>query len=136
MANFTRFATLLAGTGACLALTGCGGADSVASPGAGAITIITPAPTPAPTATPTPTAPSNITAAQFAAVTAVNGISISADEQLAIVNAGANNNVKRHQYAERGLSNRRDIADGGQQSRLDQQLLHCDQLRRRAERAQ
>ena len=93
MANFTRFATLLAGTGACLALTGCGGADSVASPGAGAITIITPAPTPAPTATPTPTAPSNITAAQFAAVTAVNGISISADEQLAIVNAGANNNV-------------------------------------------
>jgi hypothetical protein len=46
---------------------------------------------PTPTA-PTPT-PSAITAAQFAAVTTVNGISITADEQLAIVNAGSNNNI-------------------------------------------
>ncbi len=44
-----------------------------------------------PVADPTPTA--NITAAQFAATTTVNGVSITADEQLAIVNAGTNNNV-------------------------------------------
>ncbi|WP_338112532.1 hypothetical protein [Sphingomonas insulae] len=76
---------------ACLALSGCGGADNVASPGAGSVTIVQPIATPTPTA-PTPT-PSAITAAQFAAVTSVNNISITADEQLAIVNAGTNNNV-------------------------------------------
>ena len=84
---------LLAGA-SLLLLSGCGGADSVASPGAGSITIVSPAPTPTPTATATPTpTPSAITAAQFAAATTVNGISITPDEQLALVNAGANNNV-------------------------------------------
>ncbi len=53
--------------------------------------IVQPQPTPTPSPTPSPTA--NITAAQFAAVTTVNGVSITADEQLAIVNAGSNNNV-------------------------------------------
>lgn len=90
MTRFQRnYATLLASAAL---LTGCGGADSVASPGAGSITIVTPAPTPTPTATATPT-PTPITAAQFAAATTVNGISITADEQLALVNAGSNNNV-------------------------------------------
>jgi len=91
MATTTRYGKFLMTSAACLALAGCGGADNVASPGAGSVTIVQPAPTPTPTA-PTPT-PSAITAAQFAAVTTVNGISITADEQLAIVNAGSNNNV-------------------------------------------
>ncbi|WP_294285711.1 hypothetical protein [uncultured Sphingomonas sp.] len=91
MATTTRYGKFLMTSAACLALAGCGGADNVASPGAGSVTIVQPAPTPTPTA-PTPT-PSAITAAQFAAVTTVNGISISADEQLAIVNAGSNNNI-------------------------------------------
>ena len=78
-----------------LALTGCGGADNVASPGAGAITVVNnPAPTPttAPTTTP---APGAITAAQFASTAGAPNaaITISADEQLALVNAGSNNNV-------------------------------------------
>ena len=73
-------------------LSGCNGADDVASPGAGSVTIVTPAPTPAPTPTATPT-PAAITAAQFAAVTTVNGVSVTADEQFAIVNGGTNNNV-------------------------------------------
>ena len=84
--------TLMAGV-ACTVLASCDGADGVASPGAGSVTIVTPAPvapTPTPTGTPTPSA---ITAAQFAAVTTVNGVSITAEEQLAIVNAGQNNNV-------------------------------------------
>ena len=91
MATTTRYGKFLMTSAACLALAGCGGADNVASPGAGSVTIVQPAPTPTPTA-PTPT-PSAITAAQFAAVTTVNGISITADEQLAIVNAGSNNNT-------------------------------------------
>ncbi len=54
---FKRIGTvLLAGT-ACIALSACDGADSVASPGEGVIVVPgTPTPTPAPTATPTPTA--------------------------------------------------------------------------------
>ena len=91
MASNMRIGTFLMASTACLALTGCGGADNVASPGAGSVTINQPIATPTPTA-PTPT-PSAITAAQFAAVTSVNGISVTADEQLAIVNAGTNNNV-------------------------------------------
>jgi len=91
MATTTRYGKFLMTSAACLALAGCGGADNVASPGAGSVTIVQPAPTPTPTAPP-PT-PSAITAAQFAAVTTVNGISITADEQLAIVNAGSNNNI-------------------------------------------
>ncbi|WP_230482202.1 hypothetical protein [Sphingomonas sp. Leaf21] len=91
MGSFKRFGLLLMTTSACAALSACGGADSVASPGAGSVVIVQPQPTPTPSPTPTPTA--NITAAQFAAVTAVNGVSITADEQLAIVNAGSNNNV-------------------------------------------
>ena len=84
-------ATLLLGSAA-LVLTGCGGADSVASPGAGSVVIVTPAPTPTPTATATPT-PTAITAAQFAAATTQSGVTVTTDEQLAIVNAGSNNNV-------------------------------------------
>jgi len=91
MGSFKRFGLLLMTTSACAALSACGGADSVASPGAGSVVIVQPQPTPTPSPTPTPTA--NITAAQFAAVTAVNGVSITADEQLALVNAGTNNNV-------------------------------------------
>ncbi|MEN2746237.1 hypothetical protein [Sphingomonas sp. T9W2] len=91
MASSKRFGFILMATTACAALAGCSGADGVASPGAGSINVTVPAPTPTPT--PTSTAPSAITAAQFAAQTTVNGITITSDEQLAIVNAGTNNNV-------------------------------------------
>ncbi|MDQ0837687.1 hypothetical protein [Sphingomonas faeni] len=95
MTSFTRLGTILLTGTACLALTACGGADDVASPGAGTV-IITPPATPTPTpSTPTPT-PSAITAAQFASTSGGRSdgtITISADEQLAIVNAGTNNNV-------------------------------------------
>jgi hypothetical protein len=93
MVRMPARASLLA-TVAALALTGCGGADDVASPGAGSVVVVTPTPTPTPTPTGTPT-PTPITAAQFAAQTNVgsNGITITPDEQLAIVNAGTNNNV-------------------------------------------
>ncbi|KQU62261.1 hypothetical protein ASG67_03900 [Sphingomonas sp. Leaf339] len=92
MASFTAVTRVLMAGTACVLLASCGGADSVASPGAGSVTIVNPAPTPTPAPTGTPT-PSAITAAQFAAVTTVNNISITADEQLALVNAGTNNNV-------------------------------------------
>lgn len=75
-----------------LALSGCGGADDVASPGAGSVTVVNPAP--APTASPTGTPPpAAITAAQFAAATTQSGVTITVDEQLAIANAGTSNNV-------------------------------------------
>ena len=95
MASRTRIGAVLMVSTACLALAGCGGADSVASPGAGSVVIVSPTPTPtAPTPTPTPSA---ITAAQFAAATTVgtgaNAITVTAEEQLAIVNTGTNNNV-------------------------------------------
>ena len=90
----SRARAILLTTVAGVALAGCDGADSVASPGAGSISIITPAPTPTPTPTGTPT-PSAITAAQFASTAGAPNaaITITADEQLAVVNAGANNNV-------------------------------------------
>lgn len=89
MLSLSRRNQFLVGT-ACLMLAACG-ADGVASPGAGSIdVIVTPAPTPTPTVTPTP---SPLTAAQFALATTVNGVSITPDEQLAIVKAGANNNI-------------------------------------------
>lgn len=91
MASIKRFGLILMTSSACAALAACGGADSVASPGAGSVVIVQPAPTPTPSPTPAPTAA--ITAAQFAAATTVNGVTITADEQLAIVNAGSNNNV-------------------------------------------
>jgi len=91
MASFKRFGLILMTSSACAALAACGGADSVASPGAGSVVIVQPQPTPTPSPTPTPTAA--ITAAQFAVATTVNGVSITTDEQLAIVNAGTNNNV-------------------------------------------
>ncbi|BCI72656.1 putative lipoprotein [Sphingomonas sp. S17] len=91
MASIKRFGLILMTSSACAALAACGGADSVASPGAGNVVIVQPAPTPTPSPTPAPTA--NITAAQFAAATTVNGVTITVDEQLAIVNAGSNNNV-------------------------------------------
>ena len=91
MASIKRFGLILMTSSACAALAACGGADSVASPGAGNVVIVQPAPTPTPSPTPAPTA--NITAAQFAAATTVNGVTITVDEQLAIVNASSNNNV-------------------------------------------
>ena len=91
MASIKHFGLILMTSSACAALAACGGADSVASPGAGNVVIVQPAPTPTPSPTPAPTA--NITAAQFAAATTVNGVTITVDEQLAIVNAGSNNNV-------------------------------------------
>ena len=92
MLSISRRHQFLAGS-ACLLLAACGGADGVASPGAGNIdVIVTPAPTPSPTPTGTPT-PTALTAAQFAIATTVNGVTITPDEQLAIVNAGTNNNV-------------------------------------------
>lgn len=91
MLSFSRRHSSLLATTACLFLASCG-ADDVASPGAGSIGVVInqPAPTPTPTGTPTPTA---LTAAQFATATTQGGVTITADEQLAIVNAGANNNV-------------------------------------------
>ncbi len=92
MASNKRFGFVLMTTTAFAALAGCSGADGVASPGAGNVNITVPAPAPTPTPTPAPTA-SPITAAQFATATAQGGLTITAEEQLAIVNAGANNNV-------------------------------------------
>lgn len=91
MLSLSRRNQFLAGT-ACLLLAGCGGADGVASPGAGNIDVIVtpPAPTPSPTGTP---APGPITAAEFALATTQSGVTITADEQLALVNQGANNVV-------------------------------------------
>ncbi|HVF94213.1 MAG TPA: hypothetical protein VM900_07855 [Sphingomonas sp.] len=90
MASYTRLSLTLLTSAAALALGSCGGADSVASPGAGTVVINPPAPAPTPTPTPGVAA---ITAAQFAAATTVNTITITADEQFAIVNGGTNNNV-------------------------------------------
>ncbi|QNE30725.1 hypothetical protein F1C10_01190 [Sphingomonas sp. NBWT7] len=91
MLSISRRNQFLAGT-ACLLLAACGGADGVASPGAGNIDVIVtpPAPTPTPTGTPTP---SPLTAAQFALPTTQSNVTVTSDEQLAIVNAGSNNNV-------------------------------------------
>lgn len=92
MVSFSRRSHMLLASSAALFLASCG-ADDVASPGAGSIpiTINQPAPTPTPTGTATPTP---LTAAQFALSTAVNGVSITADEQVALVNAGQNNNLQ------------------------------------------
>ncbi|RDE05159.1 hypothetical protein [Sphingomonas aracearum] len=103
MATFTRYGSFLLATTASLALSACGGADDVASPGAGSVTIVQPAPTPTPAPTGTPT-PSPITAAQFAQATTQSGITITADEQLAIVNAGTNNNVNGTGSAINGIA--------------------------------
>ena len=92
MAGSKRITRALLCGAAVATLAACDGSDSVASPGAGSVVIVQPTPTPAPTPTATPTA-SPITAAQFAAVNTVNGVTITADEQLALVNAGTNNNV-------------------------------------------
>ncbi|MBB3473246.1 hypothetical protein [Sphingomonas sp. BK345] len=92
MVSFSRRSKFLLATSATLFLASCG-ADDVASPGAGSlpITIVQPAPTPTPTGTATPTA---LTNAQIALATTVNSISITADEQVAILNAGQNNNLQ------------------------------------------
>jgi hypothetical protein len=97
MASSKRFGFILMTTVASAALAGCSGADGVASPGAGSVNITLPAPAPTPTPTPAATV-SPITAAQFAStadqVTSTGaGFAITPDEQLAIVNAGTNNNV-------------------------------------------
>jgi len=96
MASFTaKSRILLAGT-ACALLSSCGGADDVASPGAGTVTIVNPAPT-TPTTPTTPTV-TPITAAQLAAATNATASTpaaalITSEEQLALVNAGQNNNI-------------------------------------------
>lgn len=88
-----RFNRALLGSVACMALASCDGSDSVASPGAGSVTVVTPpAPTPTPTPTATPT-PTPVTAAQFAAQNTQNGVTITSDEQLALVTGQSNNNV-------------------------------------------
>ncbi|WP_288410601.1 hypothetical protein [uncultured Sphingomonas sp.] len=92
MASSKRIGFILMASTACAALAGCSGADGVASPGAGSINVTVPAPAPTPTPTPSAT-PSAITAAQFAAASTQSGVTITSEEQLAIVNAGANNNV-------------------------------------------
>lgn len=89
MLNFSRRNQFLAGT-ACLLLAACGGADGVASPGAGNIDVIVNPPAPTPTPGPTPT-PSPISAADFATATTQSNVTVTAEEQLAIVNAGSNN---------------------------------------------
>jgi hypothetical protein len=95
MLSLQRIRLLTAVSAATLVLSGCDGSDGVASPGAGSVVIVSPTPSPTPTPTGTPT-PSAITAAQFASTSGAGGsagITITADEQLAIVNAGTNNNV-------------------------------------------
>lgn len=92
MASSKRIGFILMASTACAALAGCSGADGVASPGAGSINVTVPAPAPTPTPTPSAT-PSAITAAQFAAASTQSGVTITSEEQLAIVNAGTNNNV-------------------------------------------
>lgn len=87
-----RINRALLGSVACMALASCDGSDSVASPGAGEVVVVTPAPTPTPPPAPTPT-PTPITAAQFAAQTTQSGVTITSDEQLAIIAAGQNNEV-------------------------------------------
>ena len=91
MVSFSRRHRILLAASASLALAGCG-ADDVASPGAGALPITVNPPAPAPTPAPSPT-PTPLTAAQFALATTQSGVTVTADEQLAIVNAGQNNNV-------------------------------------------
>lgn len=91
MASFKRLGLILMTSCAGAGLSACNGADNVASPGAGSVVVVTPTPAPA-TPTPTP-GPSNITAAQFATATTQSGVTITADQQLAVVNAGTNNNV-------------------------------------------
>ena len=57
MTSFKRLSLVLLTGTAALALSGCDGADSVASPGEGVIVVPgtpTPSPTPSPTPTPTP----------------------------------------------------------------------------------
>ncbi len=93
MASFKRVSLILLTSCASAALAGCDGATSVASPGPGTLVISTPAPA-APTPTPTATGLAPITAAQFASTAGgISGgsITISADEQIALVNAGTNN---------------------------------------------
>lgn len=50
-----RINRALLGSVACMALASCDGSDSVASPGAGDVTIVTPPPPPAPTPSPSST---------------------------------------------------------------------------------
>lgn len=89
MPSFKRLSLILLASSAGLAVAACDGASSVASPGAGTIVFPTPtpaaSPTPTPTTTPTPTA-------NFAE-TAVSGVTVTKDEQLAIFNAGTGNTL-------------------------------------------
>ncbi|TCP37243.1 hypothetical protein [Sphingomonas sp. BK235] len=92
MVSFSRRSKFLLATSATLFLASCG-ADDVASPGAGSlpITIVQPSPTPTPTG---PVAPTALTNAQIALATTQSGVTITADEQVALLNAGQNNNLQ------------------------------------------
>ena len=91
MARIHRFGLMLLAGASAAALSGCDGADSVASPGAGTV-VVNPTPTPAPAPSPTPTPGDSFTAADFASNEGEgsSGITISPEEQLEIVESGDN----------------------------------------------
>lgn len=93
MASFKRLSLILLTGCAGAALSGCDGASSVASPGAGQVIVNPPAPAPSPSASPTPTP---VTAAQFASAAGQSSATaITVDEQFALITAApsANNNA-------------------------------------------
>lgn len=90
MASFKRFSTILLTTAACAGLAACEGASDIASPGTGNV-IINPPAAPPPVVAPTP--PAAITAAEFAAPDGGTAtVSITADEQLALLTAAPSSN--------------------------------------------
>ncbi len=91
MRKFNRLGQMFLGSTAALALAGCDGADSVASPGAGTI-IVNPAPAPTPPPTTPAPSPSPAATSNFATTTQ-SGITVTLDEQLAVFNTGTNNQV-------------------------------------------
>ncbi|MBW4329560.1 hypothetical protein KY084_01545 [Stakelama sp. CBK3Z-3] len=89
MARIHRIGLMLLAGCSAAALSGCDGADSVASPGAGTV-VVNPTPAPAPTPTPTPGA--SFTAEDFASNDGEgdSGITITPEEQLQIAESGDN----------------------------------------------
>ena len=91
MARIHRFGLMLLAGASAAALSGCDGANSVASPGAGTV-VVNPTPTPAPAPAPTPTPGDSYTAADFASNDGEgsSGITITPEEQLEIAESGEN----------------------------------------------
>ena len=89
MARIHRIGLMLLAGCSATALSGCDGANSVASPGAGTV-IVNPTPAPTPALTPTPTP--GFTAADFASNDGEgsSGITITPEEQLEIAESGEN----------------------------------------------